>query len=107
MQKFLSKFTSEWAELLKYTKEDYIAYHGPFLGVKMRVVSSKNSLNTGLQGIIIYQTAKTFKLLTKCGEKTIIKNCVILEPVGLEGHYSIGRYILSPFKRLIKYKHGR
>ncbi|MCD6469479.1 ribonuclease P protein subunit [Candidatus Bathyarchaeota archaeon] len=69
-----------------------------FIGLKVKVVKSTNPSCIGLSGLVIDETKNTFRILSKKGEKTLIKeNCVfhfILPDktmVEIDGKVLIGR----------------
>lgn len=56
---------------------------GELIGLGVKVISSKNQANDGLQGKVVDETKNTFVLKTVKGKKRLIKqNCVFEFEVG-------------------------
>lgn len=50
---------------------------GELIGLSVKVISSKNPANNGLQGVVVDETKNTFVIKTHKGKKRLIKqNCV-------------------------------
>lgn len=49
------------------------------IGLKIKVISSKNSANKGLQGVIVDETKNTLAIKTAKGRKKLIKKDCVFE----------------------------
>ncbi len=85
------------------TKKNFLRHE--FIGLKTKVLESKNKENIGLQGKIIDETRKTIKIEDEKREKTIPKKNTIFEiklPNGKEVTVKGDEIRLKPENRIKK-----
>lgn len=74
------------------------------IGLTAQVTASKNKADEGISGLIVDETKKTLKILTKRGEKVLLKSNITITAMidGKKTKIDCSRISLRPEERIKK-----